>query len=127
MSPPGGLFQFIHMKLSRPRTLLPRASLMVAAALISIGISTTPKAKAANLYWDANGISGGVGGTGNWDNTSVFWSTTSAGTDAAAVGSFSSADIAYFTGTAGTATLTGPITIGGLVLMERTSPSRAIR
>jgi autotransporter-associated beta strand protein len=88
---------------------------MVAAALIGIGVSTAPRAKAANLYWDANGTTPGTGDSGNWDNSSAFWSTTSAGTDASIIGSFSSADIAYFTGTAGTATLTGPITIGGLV------------
>ena len=88
---------------------------MVAAAIFGVGVSTSPQAKAANLYWDANGISVGTGGTGNWNTTDAFWSTSTVGTDAAAVGSFTSADIAYFTGTAGTAALTGPITIGGLV------------
>jgi len=86
---------------------------MVAAAIFSVGVSTTPKAQAANLYWDATGAVV-TGGTGNWDTTSAFWSTTAAGSDAAAR-SFTADDTAFFTGTAGTATLTEPITIGGLV------------
>ena len=105
----------VQPRRARPRGALSRASLMVAAAIFSVGVSTSPQAKAANLYWDANGISAGTGGTGNWNTTDAFWSTSTVGTDAAAVGSFTSADIAYFTGTAGTAALTGPITIGGLV------------
>ena len=86
---------------------------MVAAAVFGVGVATTPKAKAANLYWDADGAVV-TGGTGDWDTTSAFWSTTAAGSDAAAR-SFTADDIAFFTGTAGTATLTEPITIGGLV------------
>ena len=98
---------------SRPRVFLPRASLMVAAALIGIGVSSTPQAQAANYYWDATGAVV-TGGSGSWDTSSAFWSTTSAGSDAA-LRSFAADDIAIFTGTAGTATLTEPITIGGLV------------
>jgi len=89
---------------------------MVAAALLGVGVSTAPKAKAANLYWDAaNGATAGLGGTGNWNTTSAFWSSTAAGTDAAAIASFTANDIAYFTGTAGEVTLGGATTIGGLV------------
>ena len=89
---------------------------MVAAAVFAVGVATTPKARAANLYWDAaNGSTAGTGGTGSWDTTSAFWSPTSEGTAPGAIASFSSADTAFFTGTAGTATLAGPITIGGLV------------
>ena len=87
---------------------------MVAAALLGVGVSQAPQAKAANLYWDsANGNTAGLGGTGNWDTTSAFWSSTSAGTDPVTA-NFTANDIAYFTGTAGTVTLGGPITIGGL-------------
>lgn len=93
-----------------------RASLMVAATLIGVGITTPPKAQAANLYWDAdNGSTAGTGGTGSWDTTSAFWSPTAEGTNASAIASFSSLDTAFFAGTAGTATLAGPVTIGGLV------------
>ena len=100
----------------RPRGALSRASLMVAAALLGVGVSTAPQAKAANLYWDAaNGATTGLGGTGTWDTTSAFWSSTAAGTDAAAIATFTANDIAYFTGTAGEVTLGGATTIGGLV------------
>ncbi|MEY3392088.1 MAG: hypothetical protein RLZZ322_936, partial [Verrucomicrobiota bacterium] len=88
---------------------------MVAAVLLGVSVATTPKAKAATLYWDANGTIAGTGGTGNWDTTSASWSTTAAGTDAGIISSFSLSDTAIFAGTAGTATLTEPITIGGLV------------
>jgi autotransporter-associated beta strand protein len=95
---------------------------MVAAALLGVGVSTAPKAKAANLYWDANGSVAGVGGTGTWDTTSAFWSSSSVGTDAAAVASFTANDTAYFTGTAGTVTLGGATTIGGLVFSAAGAP-----
>ncbi len=92
---------------------------MVAAALLGVGVSKAPQAKAANLYWDSdataagNNISNGtgLGGTGTWDTPSLEWFN---GTDNVAW-SNSALDFAYFTGTAGTVTLGGPITIGGLV------------
>jgi len=89
---------------------------MVAAALLGVAVSSTPKAQAANLYWDNDTSVAGTGGSGSWsDDKSSNWSGSSVGDTAASAGTFSSADIAYFTGTAGTATLAGPITIGGLV------------
>lgn len=99
----------------RVRGLLPRSSLLVAATLLGIATSSLPPARAANLYWDANGTAAGTGGAGTWDTTSAFWSSAAAGIDATAIGNFTSADIAIFTGSAGTATLTEPIAIGGLV------------
>ena len=92
---------------------------MVAAALLGVGVSTAPKAKAANLFWDVNSSGAGVGGTGNWNTTSAFWTDSGSnlyvtGFDAAAAKTFTSSDTASFYGTAGTATLTGNITIGGL-------------
>jgi hypothetical protein len=71
MSPPGGFSQFILMKLSKRRTLLPRASLMVAAALIGIGISTAPKAKAATFNWSQT-----TANTYSW-TTSANWGVAS--------------------------------------------------
>ena len=89
---------------------------MVAAALLGVAVSSAPKAQAANLYWDNDTSVAGTGGSGSWsDDKSSNWSVSSVGDTAASAGTFSSADIAYFTGTAGTATLAGPITIGGLV------------
>jgi len=92
---------------------------MVAAALLGVGVSTAPKAKAANYFWDVNSSGAGLGGTGNWNTTSAFWTDSGSnlyapGYDAAAAKTFSSADTAFFYGTAGTATLTGNITVGGL-------------
>ena len=92
---------------------------MVAAALLGVGVSTAPKAKAANLFWDVNSSGQGLGGTGNWDTTSAYWKDSGSnlyvtGYDAAAAKTFTSSDTASFYGTAGTATLTGNITIGGL-------------
>ena len=104
----------VQPRRARPRGALSRASLMVAAAIFSVGVATAPKAKAANLYWDANGTNVGTGGTGAWNTTSAFWSTSTAGTDASAIASFTSADTAFFAGTAGTVTLGQAITIGGL-------------
>ena len=89
---------------------------MVAAAIFSVGVSTTPQAKAANLYWDTDTAIAGTGGTGVWtDDKSSNWSVTAAGDTAAGAGTFGAGDVAFFTGTAGTVTLGGPITIGGLV------------
>lgn len=92
---------------------------MVAAALLGVGVSKAPQAKAANLYWDSdataagNNISNGtgLGGAGTWDTSELEWFN---GTDNVAW-SNSALDVAYFTGTAGTVTLGGPITVGGLV------------
>ncbi len=93
---------------------------MVAAALLGVGVSRAPQAKAANLYWDpdatdtGNNISNGtgLGGLGAWDTSSSEWfnGTTNQ------VWSNSALDVAYFmgAGTAGTVSLSGPITVGGL-------------
>ena len=75
---------------------------MVAAALLGVGISRAPQAKAANLYWDndatftGNNIStgAGLGGTGSWDTTAQNWFN---GTSDIAW-SNSALDIAYFNG-----------------------------
>ena len=91
---------------------------MVAAALLGVGISRAPQAKAANLYWDNDATSGGntistgagLGGAGTWDTSAAKWFD---GTNDIAW-SNSALDVAYFTGTSGTVTLGGPITVGGL-------------
>ena len=55
---------------------------MVAAAVFGVGVATAPKAKAANLYWDADGASAGnsisgngsnIGGAGTWDASETRW------------------------------------------------------
>jgi autotransporter-associated beta strand protein len=109
------------MKSSKTRPIFSRASLMVAAALLAVG---APKpAKAANLFWDANGSNAGLGGTGTWNTTTANWfnagnATTASGTDpVSAIGSFTFNDVAYFlssTGSSSVVTLGQAITIGGL-------------
>ena len=93
---------------------------MVAAALLGVGVSTAPKAKAANLYWDNDATAAGntlspiagLGGAGTWGATDAKWfdgnSTDVTWTNA-------NKDIAYFTGTGGTVTLGTSFTVGGLV------------
>jgi autotransporter-associated beta strand protein len=96
---------------------------MVAAALLGVGVSTAPKAKAANLFWDSdanatgnNTVTGaGLGGTaGTWDSgtTANWFNGTSDVT-----WTNSNNDIAYiYGGTAGAIAVgTGGIQIGGLV------------
>ena len=108
------------MKIQKPRPLINRASLLAAAAMLAVA---PPAARAANLFWDVNGSTGGLGGTGTWDTTSANWfnagsNTTASGTGAtAAIGAFTTNDVAYFAGTAGTSytvTLGEAVTIGGL-------------
>jgi autotransporter-associated beta strand protein len=92
---------------------------MVAAVMLGGGLVTAPQAKAANLYWDADQVASGntvstgagLGGSGTWDTTALEWfdGTTNVAWSNGAL------DEAYFTGAAGTATLGGPITVGGLV------------
>ena len=92
---------------------------MVAAALLGVGVSRAPQAKAANLYWDSdatatgNNIStgAGLGGAGTWDTATAEWFNGSSNQ----AWSNSALDVAYFTGTAGTVTLGEAITVGGLV------------
>ena len=83
---------------------------MAAAMMIAGG---SPDARAANIFWDANGNGSGLGGTGTWAATGNQWvnqlaSTVSpGGTTGAAAYMGTSADVAYFAGTGGTVTL-GP-------------------
>jgi autotransporter-associated beta strand protein len=93
------------------------ATLMAAAMMIA---GPAPEARAANIFWDANGASPGLGGTGNWDTTTANWynagvATTTSGTNAPTVYAFTAADKAYFAGTGGTVTLATNPSLGGLV------------
>ncbi|PHX58853.1 MAG: hypothetical protein CK522_01995, partial [Opitutia bacterium] len=65
---------------------LSRASLMVAAALLGVAVSTAPQAKAANVYWDSDASTAGnsttlgtnLGGSGTWDTSTANWYNGSA-------------------------------------------------
>ena len=66
-----------------------------------------------NLYYDANGTTAGIGGTGNWTTTGANWTTSSAGTAALISGAWtnsatwtnSNANNAILQGTTGTLSL----------------------
>ncbi|MFC7399274.1 autotransporter-associated beta strand repeat-containing protein, partial [Chelatococcus sp. GCM10030263] len=92
----------------------PRNASLAALALF-LGLAASP-AGAADLYWDADGVtSPTLGGTGTWNTTGLNWSTNNDGIG----GPFftwnnAAGDNAIFDGTAGTVTLGAPITAGGL-------------
>ena len=91
---------------------------MVAAALLGVGVSKAPQAKAANLYWDSDAtaagnnisIGTGLGGTGTWDTSSLEW-FNGTGNVAWDNGAF---DVARFLGAGGNVNLAESITVGGL-------------
>ncbi|MDG4879059.1 autotransporter-associated beta strand repeat-containing protein, partial [Mesorhizobium sp. WSM4935] len=74
-------------------------------------------ASAASRYWDVNGTTAGLGGSGTWDTSSSFWSNNGDGLSGPYtpwVNNAGSPDVAIFGGTAGTVTLGAPITANGL-------------
>ncbi|WP_230979579.1 autotransporter outer membrane beta-barrel domain-containing protein [Steroidobacter gossypii] len=82
--------------------------------LIALGTFNAP-ARAADLYWDVNGSTVGLGGTGVWDLSSLFWGTNSDGTTLPySAWNNPALDNAFFSGTAGTVTLGVPITAHNL-------------
>ena len=99
---------------------------MVAAALLAVG---APKpAKAANLFWDTNSDTAGIGGAGAWDTAATNWfnanaGTTATGLDVTSAYTFTANDYAYFTGTGASVSLGADITLGGLVFAGVTTPT----
>lgn len=89
-------------------------------AALAIGFGGSQALQATTLYWDTNGATPGVGGTGTWDtSTSPNWSTSSTG--GVATGMWNQAggeDIGVFTGTIG-----GTVTISGTVNANRVQVS----
>ena len=89
-------------------SLLKRLLKNTAASLIAVFLCSN--VKAATLYWDVNGATSGVGGTGNWTTTGTTWSTDPNGTTTTISGGWTSAgtgttNVAVFQGTAGQVTL----------------------
>lgn len=95
--------------------LLPLASAF--AFVLTLGISPV---RAANLYWDTDNTTVGLGGTGTWANAgSAFWNSSVSGQNPP-TGVFSAwnnanLDTANFGGTAGTVTLSGTVVANKLV------------
>jgi len=93
------------------------ATLMAAAMMIAGG---SPDARAANIFWDGNGTTGGIGGNGTWATTGNTWVNNGSSTTnptGTVVTSYPNnpADVAYFAGTAGTVTLNFNPNLAGLV------------
>ncbi len=70
--------------------------------------SLTAQLAAAPGYWDANGATGGVGGSGTWQTSSAAFSSSLAGTDPATRGA---SDPVIFAGTAGVVTVSGTVSV----------------
>jgi fibronectin-binding autotransporter adhesin len=69
----------------------------------------------STLYWDINGNTAGLGGTGAWNTANTFWNTSATGAGGT-VSTWNNGAVnnAIFGGTAGTVTLGTPITAGNL-------------
>ena len=88
---------------------LVKRSHFVAVLLL---MSATMRAAAATYYWDTNGTTSGLGGSGTWDaSTSSDWSTSTSGNVATTIWTNSS-DVATFKGTPGTVTVSGNVNAG---------------
>jgi autotransporter-associated beta strand protein len=102
----------------KPTRLLSRASLMVAAMMIGGGLVNTPKAKAANLYWDNDATAAGnnlktgtgLGGAGVWGAADAKWFDGSS----AVAWTNANGDTASFVGAGGLVSLGSAFTVGGL-------------
>ena len=87
------------------------------AALFTLSLIfglSSPQAQ-TNWYWDTNGATAGVGGTGSWTTTGTNWTTNAAGSVATVSGAWvaGNSNFANFQGTAGT------VTIGASVYMNQ--------
>ncbi|TSA31699.1 MAG: hypothetical protein D4R66_07010, partial [Opitutales bacterium] len=105
------------MKFPKTRPLFSRAALMAASVLLSLAV---PKiSKAANYYWDADGLAAGnnsgtgagLGGSSVWDDSTAKWWDGVSAADVAWPNQSISADSVIFTGTAGTVTVGGSVGI----------------
>ena len=68
------------------------------------------------LYWDANGSGGNVGGSGTWDATGLNWHDgTENGTLVAWPTDNDNTYVAVFGGSTGTVSVSGDISVGGIV------------
>ncbi len=73
------------------------AAFAFAATSLSVGYSQAQ-------YWDTNGATSGLGGTGNWDGSTANWNSSNGTGTATAWGNTTSSS-AIFSGTAGIVTL----------------------
>src|SRR5262249_48328410 len=81
------------------------------AAAMTLLLAQGPHLGATELYWDINGASAGLGGTGTWNTSTANWNNSS-GTGTPLIWNNSAPDDAVFQGTAGTVTLGSSINFG---------------
>lgn len=67
--------------------------------------SLEPRAMLATLYWDTNGATPGLGGTGTWNTTAPNWTTDPTGSIATQAWNNAAGNVAVFSGTGGTVTV----------------------
>jgi fibronectin-binding autotransporter adhesin len=79
--------------------------------LVMLADAVAMPAVAADKYWDINGNTAGLGGSGTWNTTNSFWNSRVTGTGGTVTAwNNGLLDNAFFAGTAGTVTLGAPIT-----------------
>ena len=89
------------------------------------GLAASP-ARAADLYWDANGTATGSGGNGNWNTTDQVWSESNSDVlgpyriwdNGALDNAIFGVTAAGTTTTVGTVTLTEPITVHNMTFQK---------
>ncbi|MNO29715.1 Outer membrane protein IcsA autotransporter precursor [compost metagenome] len=88
------------------------------ATALGMALASAPSAPASadTLFWDTNGNTAGLGGTGNWNTTDNVWNNSSTGTGGAlSAWNNASLDSATFDGPgAATVTVGTPVTVSGL-------------
>ena len=121
------LFSFASRRASNWRASLNRlrtaAAALAGLSTLVVGAAFAPRAGAADLYWDPNGATTGIGGTGTWDTTSLFWSTNPTGNIATTAydNTAPSTVTAHFGGTAGTVTIATGTTINVNIISLETA------
>ncbi|NCY22833.1 hypothetical protein EBX31_12865, partial [bacterium] len=88
---------------------------IVALFTLSLIFGLTSSQAQTNWFWDTNGATAGVGGTGSWTTTGTNWTTNSAGGITTVSGAWvaSNSNFAYFQGT------NGVVTIGASLYMNQ--------
>ena len=75
-----------------------------------------------SYYWDTNGATAGVGGTGNWTTNGTTWTTNATGNVATISGAWASGNTNYavFQGTAGVVSLSATTVFAGQIQVNAT-------
>jgi fibronectin-binding autotransporter adhesin len=90
--------------------------------------SLEPRAMLATLYWDTNGASPGLGGSGTWDLSSANWTTDPTGSSPTVAWTNNSADVAVFNTTPDSSGAVQPSTVSigsGIAVSQATFSSGA--